>query len=260
MRCSVAARWWAENEKRRRHWDTTQHYYNAFLSLSSRTGELPDRQEVVSLAGGRQSTFYTVSGPNALHSLLARYQGALPGLAALYPAPNVAAWLGHETAVWAYWPHRTGWLRSIDGDRDRAARALLFVLADFAAGWQGLMRASGGRPPMCAVEDFAIVLGRGASPETLYGLLARLLTSVAAAPGMPPEAAADSAERELDGLLRRMNGTAAQARLAEAIETVRNDPTISGPRLAEIGKMLRSAGEMLLTDPGRETGADSPVV
>ncbi|WP_157248219.1 hypothetical protein [Nonomuraea typhae] len=252
LRSSVATRWWVDGERRRRHWNTSQIYYRAFLTCTAEADGHPDGRALVARAGGPTSTFYTVAGPKAQHTLLARYRAALPSLAERYPTPSVAAWLGHETAVWAYWQHRTGWLRAISGqDRDRACRSLVIVLADFAAGQRDLMHALDWRPPICAVEDFAIVLGGGPSPENVYDPLARLLKAVAAAPGLPPEAAADSAERELDDLLRPAGSAAAQARLAEAVENVLSNPDISDERLMEIGKMLRSAGELLLGGSGR---------
>jgi hypothetical protein len=249
LRQSVAARWREESEQHS-PWGTTQIYYRGYLALAENAGDHTNVDVLVRQTQGAKSTFYTVSGPTAKRSLFSAYRKGHKRLVERYPVPHTISRLGHETVTWDYWAHRTGWLGGLENngqDRPSAARGLLLVVADFAAHRPDLLRTVEWAPPICAVEDFAIVVGLP-DPEVGYDVLHRVTTGAAAMPDLPAEAVVDGVERELDRLLWEANGQDLRHLIALAIDTSLSDPRLGHDERAAIAKMLRSASDMTFAD------------
>ncbi|MBO3750638.1 hypothetical protein J5X84_31560 [Streptosporangiaceae bacterium NEAU-GS5] len=242
LRRTVAARWWGELiASDRRLQDTKIGYYKAFAKVAS-GGETRDRKVVVAAAGGAMSTFYKLFGPGGDRALLSAYAEHWGGERVATPDPTSR--LGYETAVWAYWGHRQGWLSGLEQTwphPSAVVNSLVGVVADFAAEWPHLVRATGWAPPICAIEDLCVATGGMLGWDGAAALLGQAARRGAADPKTPPEQVMDALRDDLAGLFP---GRDAVAALAEGVDAVLAS-------LGEVKSALLEAVTLAAADPPR---------
>ncbi|WP_076820641.1 hypothetical protein [Pseudofrankia asymbiotica] len=154
----------------RLNWQTRIRYYETlveFLDASEGSIDGLARDALAAAAGQRRpSTLYYLVSPRSPGSLA----GTLRATAAarLYErrhGERVLDLLVTETKVWSYWPHREGWLETLDDlavvDRWLAAASLVRVVADWAVCSRPLAIVSGFAPPLAAVEDLLTLADPG---------------------------------------------------------------------------------------------------
>jgi hypothetical protein len=187
---TVTARWRAGLGG---HWRTKIAYYDAVdRLLADRPGAPLTCRTIVDAVRprGSRSTFYEVTGPRAKYPLIAHLQASdrvdTAQLAMRYTRATPVDHLIDETKVHRYWPYRTAWLCQYERQPDLNANALLESLVSVVAAWAhgnpALAAALNHAPPVCAVEDLAVV-GRGrVSAVRAHAILGKVVRHALEAP------------------------------------------------------------------------------
>ena len=187
---TVIADWYlslaGNRSSRRNHWTTKVMYYRAVTELLDARPDHPITWKGIVGAArprGCRSTFYEVAGKQARRGMVDHLiaDGSISSctIAWHYRTTDPITRLIDEAKVWSFWPYRQRFRQAAaGGDPGRVTEPLRALLAEWARTHPGLARATGGRPPACAVEDLTELSAGRLAPIRAEAVLTEALRQV----------------------------------------------------------------------------------